>query len=236
MKYDSLFEFTDDGMNLFERVFLNTLDDSALDTLDTSIINPIENTAQMELKDFASAKEMAAAVIEALGEINLQKLLPKSGLWAWLIFVMRNQLFTKNAEGQWKVGEVHRWFPSDPNDWQKGQRHLVRMPVILLHSLGNEVDHLLCGKPSVLPEIREQLTSQQDMFSATFQGVARKLYYDDTRDALKRGAGGKGAGSPRRLAKLRQQLDVTWDLEDLEIPKIMSTLPPEFDRFKSISL
>ena len=149
-------------------------------------------------------------------------------MWAWLTFVLRNQLFKKDNAGNWKVGEIHRWFPSDPNDWQKGQRHLVRMPVLLLHSLDDNADHLLCAAPSLLPEIREQLTSQQDMFNPAFQKVARTLYFDDVKNGLKRGAGGKSGGSPRRLAKVRQQLDVTWDLEGLDPKLIIDRLPQEF--------
>jgi hypothetical protein len=83
-----------------------------------------------------------------------------------------------------------------------------------------------------LPEIREQLTSQQDMFHPEFQKAARNLYFDENKSALKRGAGGKGAGTPRRLAKLRSQLDVTWNLFDLDAEHIVSLLPKEFNRFK----
>jgi len=175
---------------------------------------------------------MAQAVLAAIGTANLFELLPDTGLWAWLTFVMRDQLFKKAGDGTFKVGEVHRWYPSNPNDWQKGQRHLVRMPVLLLKSLEKNADHLLCGAPSVLPEIREQLTSQQDMFNPAFQQVARALYFNDATDTLKRGAGGKSGGTPRRLAKVRQQLDVTWDLEDREPGEIIATLPAEFSRFK----
>ena len=106
------------------------------------------------------------------------------------------------------------------------------MPVVLLGNLGSAADHLLCGSPGKLPEIREQLTSQQDMFSAEFQKAARALYYDETTQGLKRGSGGKGAGSPRRLAKVRQQLDVTWDLFDLDAARIVQLLPKEFERFR----
>lgn len=35
-----------------------------------------------------------------------------------------------------------------------------------------------------------------------------------------------------RLAKVRQQLDVTWDLEDLDTARIIERLPGEFSRFK----
>ncbi|MDN5861512.1 MAG: hypothetical protein L0H84_23160, partial [Pseudonocardia sp.] len=83
--------------------------------------------------------------LTALGPISLFEVLPSTGLWSWLTFVLRAQLFKRDAAGQLKVGELHRWYPSDPNDWQKGQRHLVRMPVLLLHSLGENADHLLCA-------------------------------------------------------------------------------------------
>ena len=141
------------------------------------------------------------------------------------------QTYQANFTGR-RIGERHRWYPGDPNDWRKAQRHLVRMPVLLLDSFGPDADHLLCGKPSVHSEIREQLTSQQDMFNRTFQRVARALYFDDCAGGLKRGAGGSGAGSPRRLAKVRQQLTVTWELDDLEWTEVLAKLPPEFDRFR----
>jgi len=47
------------------------------------------------------------------------------------------------------------------------------------------------------------------------------------------GAGGKGPGSPRRLAILRKQFDVTGELDDLGYAGIMEKLLPEFDRFSS---
>jgi len=171
-------------------------------------------------------------VLQAMGSASLFELLARTGLWAWLTFVLRDQLFKKTPDGTFKVGELHRWYPSDPGDWQKGQRHLVRMPVLLLDQLGQNADHLLCAAPGVLPEIREQLTSQQDMFNPAFQRVARALYFNDATGALKRGAGGKSGGTPRRLAKVRQQLDVTWNLEDLQPSEIIATLPAEFSRFK----
>ena len=105
------------------------------------------------------------------------------------------------------------------------------MPVLLLHTLGKNADHLLCGPVSVHGDVREQLTSQQDMFSSSFQAVARSLYFDDSTNGLKRGAGGKAAGSPRRLAKIRQQLDVTWDIDELAHEELLAKLPNEFGKF-----
>ncbi len=230
--YPFLYEFNAAGLDAFERVFTGQIDDSAVDPVDPALASRVEGTKPFTLAEFPTAKSMAESVLASLGSANLFDLLPNTGIWAWLTFVLRDQLFKKDGEGIWKVGEIHRWYPSNPNDWQKGQRHLVRMPVLLLKSLGDTADHLLSSAPSVLPEIREQLTSQQDMFNPSFQQVARALYFDDAAGTLKRGAGGKSGGTPRRLAKVRQQLDVTWDLEDLDPTKIIETLPAEFSRFK----
>jgi hypothetical protein len=234
--FSALYKFNDAGLDAFNKVFTGQIDDASLDPVEATLASRVPGTITFTLGEFATAKDMAQAVLVAIGNANLFSLLPNTGLWAWLTFVMRDQLFKKSKDGRWSVGEIHRWYPSDPNDWQKGQRHLVRMPVILLNSLGQNADHLLCGSPSVLPEIREQLTSQQDMFNPAFQQAARTLYFDDSTGALKRGAGGKSGGTPRRLAKVRQQLDVTWDLEELDPSNIIATLPAEFSRFKSAAL
>lgn len=231
-RYDSLYEFTKPGMEVYRKAMLGELPEDAFDLSDPYYVSRVERTGQFLPAEYSTAKEMAAAILSSIGEMKLFDLLPSVGLWAWLTFILRDQLFKYDADGRRKVGETHRWDPSDPNDWQKGQRHLVRMPVQLLDFFGNDADHLLCGHPSVLPEIREQLTSQQDMFSETFQRVARSLYFDDVGGKLKRGAGGKGPGSPRRLAKVRQQFDVTWELEDLDHERILEMLPSEFERFK----
>ena len=232
MEFASLHEFTARGMEAFEKVFTGKLDDAVIAPEDPVLASPVAGTRSFTPVRFETSKEMAGSILVAMDRADPLELLDRSRLWAWLTFVLRDQLFRRSADGAWKVGERHRWYPSNPDDWQKGQRHLVRMPVLLRHQLGDTVDHLLCSAPAVLPEIREQLTSQKDMFNRAFQQVARSLYFDETGGALKRGAGGKGAGSSRRLAKVRQQLDVTWSIEDLEPARIMALLPQEFARFK----
>lgn len=233
MTIPSLFEFTPSGLVAFEKAFNGQIDEDAIDLSDISIARPIPGTAELETGPFATARQMAAAVLSAFGTRSPQELLVNTGLWAWLAFVLRESLYPRNAEGKRKLGEVHRWLPSNPNDFQKAQRHMVRMPVLLLATLGKNSDHLLCGLPSVPGELKEQLTSQQDMFHPSFQAVARALYYDEAKKGLKRGTGGKGGGSPRRLAKVRSQLDVTWDLFAVPAERLLDMLPKEFDRFKT---
>ena len=231
-EFQRLYEFTDIGMDSFQRVMKDLMQENEIQFHDSSVIRPLPNTASFKVSDFSTSKEMADAIIAACGNVNIQELLRMNGLWAWLTFVLRNQVFPRDAQGKRKTGEIHRWYPSNLNDWRKSQRHLVRMPVLLLHRLKDDADHLLSGPPKVHGEIREQLTSQQDMFHETFQSVAKRLYFNEETGALKRGAGTSGPGSPRRLAYVRKQLDVTWDLFTISPQRLFDMLPKEFDRFK----
>ena len=232
MTYSQIHEFTEEGLALFKKVFNGTHDEKVLDETKSELATPVEGTGAFTPREYKTTKEMAQAVIDSIGEDLILELLPRNGVWAWLTFVLRDQVMPRDKNGRRKTGEIWRWYPSDPNDFQKAQRHLVRMPVLLKTTLRENSDHLLCGKPSVPGEVREQMTSQQDMFTQSFQRVGRTLYYDELANKLKRGSGGKGGGSPRRLAAVRKQLDVTWEIIDLPFEEIMTKLPPEFDRFR----
>ena len=230
--YPGLFELTDEGIGLFKRVMTRQLSENALDLTNPAYVRHIEGTSRLVVEDFASAREMAAAICKSFGQQSPQSYAGNTGLWAWLTFVLLDNLFpVKNGIRQ--IREFHRWYPAPPNDWQKAQRHLVRMPVLLYAAFGKDADHLVCGKPSIGPDIREQLTSQQDMFSVNFQRACRALYFDDEKQVVKRGGGLKdGLGIPRRMAAIRKQLDVTWDMTDLSAERILELLPPEFDAYK----
>jgi hypothetical protein len=228
--YPGVYEFDGKGLVAFKRIFEGTLDETAVVATDPQFASRVAGTKSLSDAPASTSKELAQRVLTALGP-DWRDLLSRPGVWAWLTFALRDIVFPKDAHSERYPGEVHRWYPSDPGDYRKAQRHLVRMPVVLLGNLGDLADHLLCGPPQTLPEIREQLTSQQDMFSPEFQRAARQLYFDDTKGGLKRGGGGKGAGTPRRLAKVRQQLDVTWNLFDLDAAHIIRLLPKEFSKF-----
>ena len=232
MEHKQLRAFNKAGLDQFKRVMQSQLREDWLDPLDPLLSEEIEGSAVLNDKEFATSREMAAEVLSAFSDLEVRDYLGKTGLWAWLTFVLRDQLFKRDDSGRLRVQEYWRWYPSAPGDWQKGQRHLVRMPVLLLRELRGNADHLLATHPSVLPEIREQLTSQNAMSNKEFQVVAKLLYFDVSTGKLRRGAGGKGGGSPRRLAKVRQQFDVTWEIEELGHERILELLPKEFDRFR----
>jgi hypothetical protein len=92
---------------------------------------------------------------------------------------------------------------------------------------------LLYGPPSIMGEVVEQLASRQELITnKAVVAAATKLYFDRGKDSPRRGFGGKGPGSPRRLADLLNQLDLTWDLYAMSDDEVMAKLPSEFDRFR----
>ncbi len=233
-KYPHLYEFNQTGLDLFRKIMQDQLDEAALDPIDKRYAKPLSETGPFQVGQFQTAREMAVAICKSFGDADPQKYAAREGVWAWLYFALLDVVSPRVAGGKRKVLEFVRWYPGDPNDYQKAQRHLVRMPTLLYSGLGSSADHLLCGKPHTGPEIREQLTSQQDMFSVNFQQACRALYFDDKTGALKKGVAGQDTpGSTRRLAQVRKQLDVTWDMTDLSPVKILELLPAEFDRFKT---
>lgn len=230
--YPTLFELTPTGLDLFMKIMQGQAPDGALEATVPALATPVKGTGPFLAQNFTTARDLAIAVCGAFGQLSPHEAADRTGIWAWLTFVLRDCVFVTTA-GMRKVGEIHRWYPSPPGDYQKAQRHLVRMPALLYASLGEDADLLLCGKPSVHGELREQLTAQQDMISRNFQQVARQLYYVEETGSFKRGAGGSNGGSARRLRTIRRQLDVTWDMSDMGPSSILRLLPAEFDPFRT---
>lgn len=81
-------------------------------------------------------------------------------------------------------------------------------------------------------DIIEQLASRLELVTNPgFVSLVNALYYDPHESRIRRGAGGKGKGAPRRLADVMSQFDVTWDLYSMKKKDLLRLLPAEFDRF-----
>jgi hypothetical protein len=92
----------------------------------------------------------------------------------------------------------------------------------------------LLGGPLDRPgEIVEQFASRQETVTnqATVQ-TTTDLYWDHANNKPKRRAGGKGAGSARRLADVLLQFDATWGLYAMKSSGLFELLPKEFNKFR----
>lgn len=155
------------------------------------------------------------------------------GLWSWLGLFYFDQLC---PEGK-RAGEAYRYILTTGGGIQEmyhAYRHLLASPYLIFRANAEQPPiALLCGAVSVHGEVAEQLASSIDLITnPIILAVANQLYFDSTANGPRRGAGGRGPGSPRRFVAIIKQLDLTYDLHRLSSAGLLALLPQEFDRFR----
>jgi hypothetical protein len=164
------------------------------------------------------------------------------GLWTWLALYYFDQLCPRSGDGSRKVLADEAYVLPAKYDFRSYYRHLVRMPWLAVADHGDNARVLLvpAGRSSEAPlatrgEIIEQLASRQAVLgNARVIAAVNRLYFDQAANRPRRGAGGSKGGSPRRLALVLQQLDLTFDLAACDESRLLSLLPREFDRWKAV--
>jgi len=195
---------------------------------------PIEVTLNCKIPD--SKHDVAKYLFEIINNSGIKEPEHNRGLWVWLSLYYFTQVCKKNSKGEFKPGARARWIP-EPSNFQRYYRHLLAGPWRVFKTYSDAPNlalGLLAGSIQAQGDLFEQLVARQELVTnSSLVSTATNLYYDHTTNKLKRGAGGKGAGSPRRLADLISQFSLTWDLYSMTVENIWNLLPAEFDKFKS---
>lgn len=193
----------------------------------------------IEISKIPSLKkhEVAAYLFELLKPLGHANTIESQvGLWAWLTLNWIDDLAPKKSDGSREVKSNYRWIPESDN-FRNYYRHMLALPyrAYSAHPSNPEIAAaLLAGRVGIPGELTEQIASSQEIFAnASLLGTASKLYVDTKSYELKPGAGGNGPGSPRRYAAVVNQLILTYDVSTISPQKLLTLLPPEFDRFKN---
>jgi hypothetical protein len=227
------------GIEQFERFFDSLTDLAPLAVPIAALASPETSESlgvelEVEPRSFASRMELGSYLSEKLNGSGLLDINADRGLWAWLALFYFESLCPADSVGRRKPGDRARWI-LDPHNFQRYYRHLLAGPYRIVSAYAEQPEIamcILCGAPDKPGDLVEQLASRQELVTnRAIIGVATRLYYDAGSGKLKRGAGGKGRGSPRRLADVLQQFDVTFDLYSLDADELSRLLPTEFDRF-----
>jgi len=156
-----------------------------------------------------------------------------AGAWSWLAMCLFDFLCPA-ADGARKVRQFARYL-LEANDFRKAHRHLLKGPYLLMQAHADEpeaVRGLLATRPDAPGELYEQLVTRKFLItSRAVVSVATQLYLTPESRQLKKGAGGSGAGSPRRYVEVLQQFDLTYDLNRISPDALRALLPKEFARF-----
>lgn len=190
---------------------------------------------EVEPMDFDNKHAVASYLYNIFTKAGLTDVATDSGLWCWLSLYYFEQLCPRDRGGKFNPGARARWIP-EVHNFQRYYRHLLAGPYRIFYFHRDKPDRakaLLCGEICKQGDLIEQLASRQELITNRhlIEAVTH-LYYDPETGKNKRGAGGKGGGSPRRLAEVIDQFNLTWDLYSTTSDEIMYLLPAEFERFK----
>ena len=191
---------------------------------------------EIQTKTFSTRYAAAEYLDEILDKSGPSEAERDVGLWAWLTLFFFNELCPPNKAGERELRERPAYIP-EPHNFKRYYRHLLLGPYLIFRAHRDAPKRamgLLCKPLPIIDDIVAQLASRQELITnPALVELATMLYFDPASGTTKKGAGGKGGGSPRRLAEVLQQFDVTWDLYAMQITEFFRILPHEFNRFRS---
>jgi len=160
-------------------------------------------------------------------------------LWSWLALYYFDELCPADGGGKRYVVADEAYILDKAFRYEGYYRHLVRTPwlVVSQHDAKSRVLLIPASAPGPSPlskrgEIIEQLAARQRILgNPAIVAGAYSMYFDETTGRPKRGSGGSGPGSPRRLGLVVQQLEMTYDLAACSADQVLELLPREFQRW-----
>lgn len=192
--------------------------------------DPFEPEAQIEMQEFSNAHELGTYLNQAFANCEDRLISRNHALWSWLALFYFDQLCKPDAEGKRKPLEDAVYVLEQRFSFRRYYRHTVRTAWLAVKEHGEQAKVLLLTSGrGTRTDIGEQLGAYQHLFAnKTIIGSAYAMYFDQQAQKPKKGAGGKGAGSARRLANIARQLELTYDLQDCPLTKFLALLPREF--------
>jgi len=189
---------------------------------------------EVERRDFQRRYDAAEYIYTKFASSGLSEPERDAGLWAWLALYWFEQLCPRGSAGSYKVGERSRWIPR-LDSARRYYRHLLLGPYLIYAAHADAPQRACCVLIQSLArpgDVVEQIASRPQLVTCkAVLGAATAMYCSDN-GGLRRGAGGKGPGSARRLGDVIMQFDRTFDLHALDAQDLLTLLPAEFDRFR----
>lgn len=192
--------------------------------------DPFDPEVTIEQRVFSSAFDIGQHMIKVFANCEDRLISRNHGLWSWLALFYFDQLCKPDASGNRKPLEDAVYVLEERFSFRRYYRHAVRTPWLAVKEHGEYAKVLLLtsGK-GTRTDINEQLGAYQHLFAnKTIIASAYAMYFDKNRQKPRKGAGGKGGGSARRLASIARQLELTYDLQECTPVKFLTLLPREF--------
>lgn len=194
---------------------------------------PFSLEIEVERRDFENAYEFGVDLNSVLARCEPREISRNHALWSWLALFFFDVIATPGPSGNRKILEEAVYVLDKRFSFQRYYRHLVRTPWLAVRMHGELAKVLLIASGAgSRTEVNEQIGAYPDLFGCrTIIDAAYRLYFDIGTQKPKRGTSGKGPGTPRRLAAVVRQLQLTYDLSDCPVEGFLDLLPREFSRW-----
>lgn len=195
---------------------------------------PFPVTVDLSNRELPDAFELGEYLVTAFSVCEARDISRNHALWSWLALLFFDTICPKTSNGTRKVLEDAVYILGPTYIFNRYYRHAVRTPWQAVRVHGNFAKILLLTSGrGTRTEFAEQLGAYADIFGcANVIAAAYRLWFDEITQRPKKGSGGKGPGSPRRLTTVVRQLQLTYDLSDCPLPDFLDLLPPEFEKWK----
>jgi len=183
-----------------------------------------------EPRAFVSRLELGQYLNELLDPLQVDEIDRNRGLWSWLSLWLFDSVSPRRPDGSRKPGRDYRHIPDF--SYRYRHRHLLFGPYELFRRHGPRSIVLLAGTPSSESNLYHEIAGRQELVAngGVIDATVR-LYMDRKSGAPKKGAQGAATipGGVRRLVRVLQQLDLTFDLHAMSGKQIVDLLPDEFE-------
>ena len=229
--------FNIEGINEF-RTQIQEIKSGSRSKIDLTILSneklviPFATEIEIEKLDFGNKREISKYLSEKLKLKNNKSLYYDIGLWTWLSVFYFDLLCPTDKNGNINVKAEARYILADPRNWTRYYRHLLACPARLYCELEDLSQAFLESPIHIWGDFHEQLTAYQSIATnKSLIKTANVLYWDYSNGRLKKGSGSKGAGSPRRFSDVVGQFELTFDLNAMGSPDILTLFPSEFKKW-----
>lgn len=230
---------TENGINEFftqlQEIRIGTRQDLSIELLTgNNFTASFEEEIEIEEGAFKTKKELIEYICEKLKLKNNKHLYYHRGLWSWLSVFYFKEL-TSIKDGKRKVNEDAKYILMEPKNWRRYYRHLLASFARVYCELDNLAIPYLSYPVPIWSDLHEQLFAYQEIATnKPLIEAANKLYWDEKNLKIKKGAGSKNEGSPRRFSDIVGQFELTFDLNAMPFDAILSIFPEqEFKKWNS---
>jgi hypothetical protein len=233
-------KFNAEGMKEFETFVLHAKKQykskQIVDVVPPELISDslFSDATEYEVPDgpvtFASKRDIGEFFCKIIPDHEHDTARLDKALWTWLAA----KYFDEITDERRKIREARAYIASI--SYQDFYRHLLLGPYFIYFSARDNperVQVLLYDEPATMNEVMVQFGSYQTLLqNKELQQVVQRLYFDTSNGKIKKGAGGKEAGTPRRLMDFFRQIELNYDLSSIQEESFWNMLPKEFGRFK----